>query len=132
MDMLPYPMGFKADEDKKKRETEIEWARLNYIESKNCIALPPKLEDAEEDSKAGMVAPILTAFEKQKECDQMHIASFEENGDAQVRFRDVLFACVQRAYRAASEEDSAAFEIADEHKGILEDETKRMSKVPIK
>merc|ERR1712176_445022 len=58
------------------------------------------------------------------------VSSYHDNGVAQVRFRDVLFACVQRAYKEGDPE--TAFRIDHSHKEILKDETKTMNAVPIK
>merc|ERR1719240_1033682 len=60
----------------------------------------------------------------------MNIHSYHAGGVAEVRFRDVLFAVVQRAYMQDDPETS--FKIDNAHQEILQDETKTMNQVPIK
>jgi hypothetical protein len=60
----------------------------------------------------------------------MNIHSYHAGGVAEVRFRDVLFAVVQRAYR--QDDPETKFQIDMAHKEVLLDETKTMKAVPIK
>merc|ERR1712224_525173 len=60
----------------------------------------------------------------------MNIHSYQQGGVAEVRFRDVLFAVVQRAYR--QDDPETAFRIDNAHQEVLQDETKQMTAVPIK
>merc|ERR1719482_1731233 len=125
MDELPFPMGFKAQED----EVEDVLTPEMYEETNRCFVFAPSLD---EDDTAKPTARFhqLDEHQKQREIDDMDIHSYEENGDAQVRFRDILFACVQRAYK--NDSPSSAFRIDQSHKERLQDETKTMSAVPMK
>ena len=66
---------------------------------------------------------------KQKEIDAMEIQSYQVDGLAQVRYYDVLFACVQRAYK--NNNPDSAFRIDDQDQENMQDENKFMPGVPI-
>jgi len=128
MDSLPHPMGFKIV-----KKTEVTVVDAKFVESKNLVVFPNNdILDEDEVVKVSDVAKnaALSQSMKQEQIDEMGIHSYEENGDAQVRFRDILFACVQRAYK--NDDPSTAFSIDLRHRTILQDETKTMSAVPIK
>lgn len=126
MDALPHPMGFRAAN--KKKNAVVIRDMGNFEESKRCLLFPPDLDEHE---KAEVRAtPTLSQSEKQQAIDEMDVHSYEENGDAQVRFRDILFACVQRAYK--HDQPALPFRIDVRHQDVLRDETKTMSAVPIK
>merc|ERR1711907_583297 len=101
MDELPFPMGFKKKESKLEVESELPPETYEPTK-KRCFVFAPSLDED----------------------------NVEENGEALVRFRDILFACVQRAYKIDS--PKSAFSIDESHKERLQDETKTMSAVPIK
>merc|ERR1712054_539548 len=82
-----------------------------------------------------------------QEIDKMTIRPYEENGDAIVRFRDVLFAVVQRSYKEIStlkklaktqidgqsvDDEADAFSINEDHQSLIDAETKGKAVVPIK
>jgi len=125
MDELPFPMGFKAQED----EVEDVLTPEMYEETNRCFVFAPSL-DEDDTVKPTARFHQLDEHQKQREIDDMDIHSYEENGDAQVRFRDILFACVQRAYK--NDSPTSAFRIDQSHQERLLDETKAMSAVPIK
>lgn len=100
----------------------------DFVEGNRLVLFPPDLEERTDDPV--LTAPKLEQREKQQEIDRMEIHKYEENGDAQVRFRDILFACVQRAYK--NDNPSTAFRIDTRHQEVLSDETKAMSAVAIK
>merc|ERR1711934_835051 len=84
----------------------------------------------DENGNLGLVMQELNQNQKQKQIDDMEIHSYHVNGVAQVQFRDVLFTCVQRAYKKG--DPATAFKIDTNHKEALEDQTKTMAAVPIK
>merc|ERR1719230_1039005 len=125
MDELPFPMGFKTKESK--LEVESELPPETYEPTDRFFVFAPSLD---EDNVEQNEFQQLDEHQKQREIDAMDIHSYEENGEALVRFRDILFACVQRAYKIDS--PKSAFSIDESHKERLQDETKTMSAVPIK
>jgi len=127
MDSLPYPMGFKKPELKAVRSRP---PLESYEESsKRCVFASPNLDSDGEEQLAKM--PQMRSFEKQSAIDEMQIHSFiADDGSAQVKFHDVLFACTQRAYQ--HKRPSLAFGIDNSHREILQHETKTMKSVPIK
>ena len=69
----------------------------------------------------------------QKAIDAMEFEIYEdeeEDGARHVQFHEILFACVQRAYK--KEDPSSTFRVDDDHKEVLRDETKEVFVMPIK
>ena len=63
--------------------------------------------------------------EIQKAIDTMEFDIYEEdNGSRYVQFHDILFACIQRAYK--QEDPSSIFSIDDHHKEVLRDGSKEV------
>merc|ERR1711907_141159 len=93
-----------------------------------------------------------SSLQRQQAIDKMNIRPYEENGDAIVRFRDVLFAVVQRSYKEIStlkklaktqidgqsvddeddDDEADAFSINEDHQSLIDAETKGKAVVPIK
>ena len=70
---------------------------------------------------------------KQKAIDAMEFEIYEdeeEDGSRHVQFHEILFACVQRAYK--KEDPSSTFIVDDHHKEVLRDKTKGVFVMPIK
>ena len=130
MDQLPFPMGFKEPEKKMEKALPLPEA---YTETNRCLMSAPNLEDSDDEDQPAVrkfKMHKLMQHQKQRQIDEMDIHSYQEEGIAQVRFRDVLFACVQRAYQQG--DPSTAFRIDNAHQEVLQDETKAMQAVPIK
>ena len=76
---------------------------------------------------------MLAQRAKQKAIDAMEFEIYEDeeqDGSRYVQFHEILFACVQRAYK--KEDPSSTFIIDDHHKEVLRDETKEVFVMPIK
>jgi len=73
---------------------------------------------------------MLEQRDKQKAIDAMEFDIYEEDGSRYVQFHEILFACVQRAYK--KEDPASTFSIDDHHKEVLRDETKEVFVMPIK
>ena len=84
-------------------------------------------------SKTKITRPMLELRERQKAIDAMEFEIYEdeeEDGVRYVQFHEILFACVQRAYK--KEDPSSIFSIDDQHKEVLRDKSKEVLVMTIK
>lgn len=162
---LPYPMGFKADLNQKNTE-EINKEAESFVDAKVCVMSAPTIENDEDnehekeiknqrEKRLQEISKIVnqpSGLQLNQEIDKMTIRPYEENGDAIVRFRDVLFAVVQRSYKEIStlkklaktqidgqsvddeddDDEADAFSINEDHQSLIDAETKGKAVVPIK
>ena len=143
MDALPFPMGFKEPSDEKQRVLTPEC----YEPTNRCVLVAPSLgsyndEDEVDDEEKAVrrrlrfLALTKTQEVKQMQIDAMGIQSYQVDGLEQVRFHDVLSACVQRVYKNSN--PVTAFRIDNQDKENdnqdgkkSKDRKKSMSGVPI-
>merc|ERR1719198_2591757 len=159
---LPYPMGFKAEHNQK-NINEINEEAKNFVDAKVCVMSAPTIENDEDNEnekeiktqrekrlqEIEKIVKHSSSLQLNQEIDKMGIRPYEENGDAIVRFRDVLFACVQRSYKEMStlrnlakkqigavvdddddDDEGDAFSISEDHKSRIDAEKK--GKQPVK
>lgn len=132
LDELYHPMGFKILQKKE----IVEGSDADY-ELRGCMCQPPSIDGDDDDSYIKDLSYLepYNSVQKQHEIDEMGIQSYENAGGARFRFRDVVFACVQRAYRkqlAKENPEVDLFKIDDRHADILKDETLSMKTVNIR